>query len=73
MIISMKLRIQGFIAMDYTARYPEAQTYLADLVSRDKLKYDYTILEPKEGEQDGLGRCVEGMDVVSGGGNVGKT
>lgn len=69
----MKLRIQGFIAMDYASRYPEAQAYLADLASKGKLNYDYTILEPKAGEPDGLGRCVEGMAVVSEGGNVGKT
>lgn len=72
-VISMKLRYQGFIAMDYTSRYPEAQAYLADLVGRGKMNYEYTLLKPKQGEKNGLGRCVEGMDVVSKGGNVGKT
>ena len=71
-IISMKLRYQGFIAMDYTSRYGEAAVYLADLVSRGKMAYEYTILSGEAG-QNGLGRCVEGMDVVSSGKNVGKT
>ena len=68
----MKLRYQGFIAMDYTSRYGEAAVYLADLVSRGKMAYEYTILSGEAG-QNGLGRCVEGMDVVSSGRNVGKT
>ena len=72
-IISMKLRMQGFIAMDYTSRYPEAQAYLATLASKGQMEYEYTLLEAKAGEEDGLGRCVEGMEMLSGGGNVGKT
>ena len=72
-IISMKLRFQGFIAMDYTSRYPEAQAYLADLKQKGKMNYEYTLLKPAPGQKDGLGRCVEGMDVVAKGGNVGKT
>lgn len=68
----MKLRYQGFIAMDYTSRYAEAAVYLADLVSRGKMVYEYTILGG-EGGKDGLDRCVEGMDVVSSGRNLGKT
>lgn len=69
----MKAQIKGFIAMDYSARYAEARTYLADLQSKGKMPYEYTFLQPKQGDANGLGRCVEGMDIVSSGKNTGKT
>ena len=72
-LIAMKAKIQGFIAMDYSRRYPEARAYLADLKKRDKLSYEYTMLEPRQHDKNGLGRCVEGMHIVAQGKNVGKT
>ena len=68
----MKAKIQGFIVMDYASRYSEANTHLARLVKEGKMKYDYTILEPRGGE-NGLSRCIEGMQLVSEGKNIGKT
>lgn len=68
----MKSEIKGFIALDYTSRYPEAQAYLADLKSKGKVSYEYHILEPKAGES-GLGRCVEALEGVFEGRNIGKT
>ncbi|ORX40844.1 hypothetical protein BD324DRAFT_612273 [Kockovaella imperatae] len=72
-LISMKAKIQGFIVMEHAHRFAEAGAYLAKLAKEGKMKYDYTILEPKDGEQNGLSRCVEGMELVSSGNNVGKT
>ena len=68
----MKAKIQGFIVMDYVSRYSEANVYLAKLVKEGKMMYDYTVLEPRAGE-NGLKRCVEGMMLVSEGKNIGKT
>lgn len=71
-LVVMKARIEGFIALDYAPRYPEARAYLADLKSKGKLQYEYTVLEPKAGES-GLGRCVEALGVLFDGKNYGKT
>ena len=72
-VIAMKAKMQGFIAMDYAKRYPEAQAYLSDLASKGKMEYEYMILKPRSNDPDGLGRCVEGMEVLATGRNVGKT
>ena len=71
-IVSMRAKIQGFIAFDYASRYDEARAYLSSLVRKDKIKYEYHVLEPKPGE-NGLARCVEGMKVIEEGKNTGKT
>lgn len=72
-IISMKLRVEGFIAMDYASRYSEGRAYLATLVQKGQMKYDYTVLAPNKGEKDGLGRCTEGLELMFAGKNYGKT
>lgn len=59
--------------MDYRSRYGEAQAYLAGLKEKGKMDCEYMVLDPKEGEPNGLSRCVEGMEVVRTGGNLGKT
>jgi hypothetical protein len=43
----MKVRMEGFIALDYASRYPEARTYLADQLQRGNLQYEYTIFKPE--------------------------
>ena len=68
----MKARMEGFIAFDYINRYPEAQSYLADLKGKGKLDLDYMILEAENGKK-GLDRCVEGLGVLYEGKNYGKT
>jgi NADPH-dependent curcumin reductase CurA len=68
----MKSEIKGFIALDYASRYPEARAYLADLKSKGKVQYEYHILAPREGES-GLGRCIEALEGVFEGRNMGKT
>jgi NADPH-dependent curcumin reductase CurA len=71
-LVSMKSEIKGFIAFEYASRYPEAQAYLADLNSKGKISYEYHILEPNAGE-NGLGRCVEALEGMFDGKNMGKT
>ena len=71
-LVTMKAKIEGFIVLDYARRYPEARAYLADLKSKGKIKYEYMVLRPEEGKS-GLERCVEGLEVVFGGRNFGKT
>ncbi|BEI82746.1 hypothetical protein CcaverHIS002_0306140 [Cutaneotrichosporon cavernicola] len=44
-LISMKARMEGFIAFDYEKRYPEARAYLADLARKGQLKYSYYALQ----------------------------
>ncbi|ORY28051.1 hypothetical protein BCR39DRAFT_536430 [Naematelia encephala] len=72
-LIAMKASMTGFIAFEYAARYSEATTYLAELQSKGSIKYEYHLLEPRQGERNGLGRCTEGMEVVYQGKNYGKT
>jgi len=71
-LISMKARMQGFIALDYASRYPEARSYLADQQDRGNIKYEYTVLTPRPG-RSGLERCTEGLEVLFLGKNLGKT
>lgn len=66
-LVSMKARMEGFIAMDYAKRYPEARAYLADLASKGMLKYDYHVVP------GGLEGCVRGLKDMFEGKNTGKT
>lgn len=66
-LITMKAKMEGFIAFDYEKRYPEARVYLADLAKRGLLKYDYHIV------QGGLDGCVPSLIDLFAGNNVGKT
>ncbi len=68
----MKAKIEGFIVTDYTPRFEEARSYLADLQSKGKIHYEYTVLEPKDGKR-GLERCTEALEVIFTGTNFGKT
>lgn len=61
----MKLRVQGFIVLDYASRFPEARAYLADLRSRGKVEYAYHVTE-------GLDNCVKALEEVFEGKNYGK-
>ncbi|KAF2270488.1 NADP-dependent leukotriene B4 12-hydroxydehydrogenase [Lojkania enalia] len=45
MIISMRIRMQGFIVMDYTAQFPEAKRQLAQWISEGKLKRKETVVK----------------------------
>ncbi|EIW66268.1 hypothetical protein TREMEDRAFT_70194 [Tremella mesenterica DSM 1558] len=71
-LISSKASMTGFITFDYASRYPEARAYLSSLRNIGKLRYDYTVLYPVEG-QNGLSRCVEALEQMFRGENLGKT
>ncbi|KAF1969927.1 NAD(P)-binding protein [Bimuria novae-zelandiae CBS 107.79] len=45
MIISMRIRMQGFIVLDYEKEYPEARKQLAQWLSEGKLKRKETIVK----------------------------
>lgn len=45
MIISMRIRMQGFIVFDYQKQYPEARKQLAQWLSEGKLKRKETIIK----------------------------
>jgi NADPH-dependent curcumin reductase CurA len=61
----MKLRVQGFIILDYADRFPEGRAYLANLRESGKVNYAYTITE-------GLENCVKALEDVFEGKNYGK-
>jgi hypothetical protein len=45
MLISMRIRMQGFIVFDYENKYPEAKKQLAQWLSEGKLKRQETIVK----------------------------
>jgi NADPH-dependent curcumin reductase CurA len=45
MIISMRIRMQGFVVFDYAHRYSEARKELAQWLSEGKLKRKETIVK----------------------------
>lgn len=65
--------MRGFIVFDYATRYGEGRAYLGDMVQRGKIKYEYHVLQPEKGEEDGLGKCVGALEDVFTGRNYGKT
>lgn len=63
MIVSMRIRMQGFIVMDFTEEWPQARQQLAQWVKEGKIKRGETIVEGglKEAEQ-ALVRLYEGAN-----------
>jgi len=61
----MKLTLQGFIILDYAPRFAEGRAYLADLRSKGKIDYAYSVTE-------GLENCAKALDDVFKGKNYGK-
>ncbi|GMK56318.1 hypothetical protein CspeluHIS016_0301580 [Cutaneotrichosporon spelunceum] len=66
-LISMKARMEGFIAFDYEKRYPEGRAYLADLAKKGQIKYAYYVTG------GGLDGCVKALQDMFDGKNYGKT
>lgn len=66
MIISMRIRMQGFIVTDYVAQFPEAKKELAQWLSEGKLKRMETIVK------GGLGKAEEALVGLFNGANTGK-
>jgi len=64
-ILVRRLRVQGFIILDYAARFMEAATQLGQWKMFGKLKYRETIVE-------GLEKAPEAINMLFTGGNTGK-
>jgi NADPH-dependent curcumin reductase CurA len=65
MVLVKRLRVQGFIIMDYMSRYMEAATQLGKWKMFGKLKDRETIVE-------GLERAPDAINMLFTGGNIGK-
>lgn len=65
MIISMRIRMQGFIVTDYTAQFPQAKKQLAEWLSEGKLKRRETIVK------GGLVKAEEALVGLFNGANTG--
>jgi NADPH-dependent curcumin reductase CurA len=66
MIISMRIRMQGFIVTDYAAQFPEAKKELAKWLSEGKLKRKETVV------RGGLAKAEEALVGLFNGSNTGK-
>lgn len=66
MIISMRIRMQGFIVTDYTAQFPEAKKQLAQWLSEGKLKRKETVVK------GGLAKAEQALVDLFKGANTGK-
>jgi NADPH-dependent curcumin reductase CurA len=66
MIISMRIRMQGFIVFDYESRYPEAKKQLAQWLSEGKIKRKETVVK------GGLKSAEEALAGLFEGRNTGK-
>jgi len=64
-LIGRRGRMEGFIILDYTARFPEAQVALAGWLSEGRLLHSEHIVE-------GLERAPEALNLLFSGGNTGK-
>lgn len=65
MIISMRIRMQGFVVFDFESRYAEARRELAQWLSEGKLKRKETIV------QGGIGKAEEALVGLFEGRNTG--
>ncbi|KAF2705338.1 NADP-dependent leukotriene B4 12-hydroxydehydrogenase [Pleomassaria siparia CBS 279.74] len=66
MIISMRIRMQGFIVFDYAKQFPEAKKQLAQWLSEGKLKRKETIVK------GGLPKAEQALLDLFNGANTGK-
>jgi hypothetical protein len=64
-ILVRRLRVEGFIILDYAKRFPEAGMQLAQWMMEGKLKARETVVE-------GLERAPESLNLLFDGGNTGK-
>ena len=66
MLISMRIRMQGFIVFDYAKEFPEAKKQLAQWLSEGKLKRKETIVK------GGLPKAEQALLDLFNGANTGK-
>jgi len=67
MIISMRIRMQGFVVFDFADKYAEARKQLAQWLSEGKLKRKETII------QGGITKAEEALVGLFEGRNTGKS
>lgn len=67
MIISMRIRMEGFIVTDYAAQFPEARKELAKWLSEGKLKRKETIVK------GGLPEAEQALVGLFNGANTGRS
>lgn len=65
--------MQGFIVFQFAERYNEGREYLAGLLKQGKLKYEWTVVGDGKEKKRGVEACVEGLQGLYEGKNVGKT
>jgi NADPH-dependent curcumin reductase CurA len=65
-LIVKRLKVQGFLVLDYVARFTEAATELGKWKMMGKLKDKQTVVE-------GLEKAPEAINMLFTGGNIGKT
>jgi len=61
-LLVQRARMEGFIVMDYTARYPEAQGQLARWLAEGKLHYREDVVEGLENAPKALLRLFDGSN-----------
>jgi NADPH-dependent curcumin reductase CurA len=66
MLISMRIRMQGFVVFDFEHKYAEARKQLAQWLSEGKLKRKETIIK------GGIGKAEEALVGLFEGKNTGK-
>jgi NADPH-dependent curcumin reductase CurA len=66
MIVSMRIRMQGFIVFDYEKRYDEARRQLAQWLGEGKIKRQETVVK------GGIERMPEALGMLYEGGNTGE-
>lgn len=64
-LIMRRLRVEGFVILDYAARYPEFQARLAQWMLEGRLKYRLHV-------EDGLENAVDTLKLLYSGANHGK-
>ena len=72
-LISTKSTMQGFIVFQFAERYDEGRKYLSKLLKDGKLKYEWTVVGDGSGKDKGVEACVDGLQGLYEGRNLGKT
>ncbi|KDQ15907.1 hypothetical protein BOTBODRAFT_31355 [Botryobasidium botryosum FD-172 SS1] len=64
-LISQRAKIEGFVVLDYTARFPEFAAEVAQWIKEGRVKRKFHI-------EEGVERCPEYLQLLFNGGNTGK-
>jgi NADPH-dependent curcumin reductase CurA len=72
-LISTKSTMQGFIVFQFAQRYDEGREYLSKLLKDGKLKYEWSVVGDAKDKLKGVEACVDGLQGLYEGRNVGKT